>query len=697
MDKIHRTSRILTIVGVVSALNAFLAGCIQAEKSYHTEHFTNTHWITIISLFAGIASSLCPSFTFLSTLSILAIIVDIFALAICSAAVIADFFNVIAICKDFSSLTKNVFVTRIQVQLFSVTSLPWPDYVYGLLSYSTVDMVLSAVSVALILLILSSCHRCFLDVQMERHSIPLSIIGCALIVTSVLKFFSWIAELYFLRSIGNVIRYTFIHYTTDEPLWIMLNVALGIFSTDLFILQVINSQNVKIEVFLDKLKNYFLMIFGILCILRVPTNSPTRIITFCLSSISIYPTVTYLWIDYRWFSNAVISGTAFAKWIPDWLSVLSLSTGITHVLLLIILTLTLINSCGQLLHVNFSSQFRTFLFISGMIAGTISVALFAFDIISTRLEAFYKIFHGNEQKAPFLTTLVTAFLFFASAREVNFFVIPALLTTLLFCIQSTTFLLISYLYLSWNGYYADEVCEIFYRGSAWCTNYLTISGAISHFMEALLYFFVLVASCALAYIIWRVVQINPRRGSYNIGGKSMVAVKFEKLIEKIGFALLIAGAVVLIATVYEFIWNSSRHPLIVLLTSLYHVSLTVTLLIFPLYQIVVSRDLYANLLHCTCLLMINTQEIQTENDFKISNNVRFIVGEATSWSWRIHNTAEVFALGAHFATIIWCLRILDIVNNTRISHTPQPFVEFRNPLSTDEMTVQHYTYSFQDV
>ncbi|EJW81977.1 hypothetical protein WUBG_07114 [Wuchereria bancrofti] len=589
MDKIHRTSRILTIVGVVSALNAFLAGCIQAEKSYHTEHFTNTHWITIISLFAGIASSLCPSFTFLSTLSILAIIVDIFALAICSAAVIADFFNVIAICKDFSSLTKNVFVTRIQV--------------YGLLSYSTVDMVLSAVSVALILLILSSCHRCFLDVQMERHSIPLSIIGCALIVTSVLKFFSWIAELYFLRSIGNVIRYTFIHYTTDEPLWIMLNVAL------------------------------------------------------------------------------------------DWLSVLSLSTGITHVLLLIILTLTLINSCGQLLHVNFSSQFRTFLFISGMIAGTISVALFAFDIISTRLEAFYKIFHGNEQKAPFLTTLVTAFLFFASAREVNFFVIPALLTTLLFCIQSTTFLLISYLYLSWNGYYADEVCEIFYRGSAWCTNYLTISGAISHFMEALLYFFVLVASCALAYIIWRVVQINPRRGSYNIGGKSMVAVKFEKLIEKIGFALLIAGAVVLIATVYEFIWNSSRHPLIVLLTSLYHVSLTVTLLIFPLYQIVVSRDLYANLLHCTCLLMINTvrfADILTQLDYRN-------IGEATSWSWRIHNTAEVFALGAHFATIIWCLRILDIVNNTRISHTPQPFVEFRNPLSTDEMTVQHYTYSFQDV
>lgn len=106
--------------------------------------------------------------------------------------------------------------------------------VYGLLSYSTVDMVLSAVSVAFVLLILSSCHRKFLNIQMGRHSLLLSLISCALIVTSVLKFFFWIAELYFLRTIGNVIRYTFIHYTIDEPLWISLNIALGIFYDNLY-------------------------------------------------------------------------------------------------------------------------------------------------------------------------------------------------------------------------------------------------------------------------------------------------------------------------------------------------------------------------------------------------------------------------------------------------------------------------------
>ncbi|VDO83338.1 unnamed protein product [Onchocerca flexuosa] len=115
MEKIYRNSRILIIVGTVNGMNAFLASCIQAEKSYHTEHFTNTHWITIISLFAGIASWLCPSFSLLSSSFIFVIIVDIFALAICSATVIADFFNIIAICKDFSILTANTFLTKTQV------------------------------------------------------------------------------------------------------------------------------------------------------------------------------------------------------------------------------------------------------------------------------------------------------------------------------------------------------------------------------------------------------------------------------------------------------------------------------------------------------------------------------------------------------------------------------------------------------
>lgn len=117
MEMAHRASRALIVVGAGNVLNAFLAGCIQAEKSYHTDHFTNTHWITVISLFAGMASALCPSFTFCTTSFVLAITVDIFALAVCSATMIADFFNVLAVCNDFTALTTNAFVTKLQVRV----------------------------------------------------------------------------------------------------------------------------------------------------------------------------------------------------------------------------------------------------------------------------------------------------------------------------------------------------------------------------------------------------------------------------------------------------------------------------------------------------------------------------------------------------------------------------------------------------
>ncbi|VDK42730.1 unnamed protein product [Gongylonema pulchrum] len=201
-----------------------------------------------------------------------------------------------------------------------------------MLSYSVMDMLLSGASVALLLLVLSSCHRSLLDVQVETQSGLLGGIGLALIATSMIKFFAWTTELYFLRSIGNMARYTFIHYTTDEPLWIALNVALGI-----------------------------------LCILRVQANSPIRIITLCLSASSIHPTITYLWVDYRWFSNFVVSKATFVKWVPDWLAVLNLSAGIIHLILLIILTLKLVGSFTQPLLMSFSSGFRMFLFVSGKI------------------------------------------------------------------------------------------------------------------------------------------------------------------------------------------------------------------------------------------------------------------------------------------------------------------------------------------
>ncbi|VDK60463.1 unnamed protein product [Gongylonema pulchrum] len=72
------------------------------------------------------------------------------------------------------------------------------------------------------------------------------------------------------------------------------------------------------------------------------------------------------------------------------------------------------------------------------------------------------------------------------------------------------------------------------------------------------------------------------------------------------------------------------------------------------------------------------------------------IGEAASWAWRIHNTVEVTALGAHFAVIVLCLRIMEITNDSSIPHIPQPFMDFRNPLSVQPPASQQYSYTFQE-
>lgn len=64
--------------------------------------------------------------------------------------------------------------------------------------------------------------------------------------------------------------------------------------------------------------------------------------------------------------------------------------------------------------------------ITGITACFLSVFLFAFDITSSRLEAFYRIYYGNEQKAPFMLLLSAAFLILASRPQLNLFIIPAL-------------------------------------------------------------------------------------------------------------------------------------------------------------------------------------------------------------------------------------------------------------------------------
>uniref|UniRef100_A0A9J2PKR8 G-protein coupled receptors family 1 profile domain-containing protein n=1 Tax=Ascaris lumbricoides TaxID=6252 RepID=A0A9J2PKR8_ASCLU len=636
IERARLAANALMVVGGASIVNGFLASCLQAEKSYSMQHYTNTHWITTVSIFAGLSACSLRSFSTLTHSLALMIATNLFAMTIAAAALLADVFNIFVILRDFQALSSNLLFTRLQV--------------YGMLSYSVVDFLLCTLTVVLVVMILSACVGGVIETQLQLRSSTLLVLGISLTIISAAKLFAWIFELYWLRSLGNIARYTFLHYTIDEPIWIAINI-----------------------------------VTGILCTMSCQGGALLRAVCFCLSSLSIHSTVMYLWIDYRWFSNAVVASMNSQKHSPGSLFFFNISLGCTHTILLIAISLILVTSISQPIDLKLSSKLRLFLFLSGITAGAVSVLLLLIDVISANLEAFYRMFHGTEQKTPFLVLMSAALLLLATRSPTNHFVLPALVTSLLLCVQSTGFLLVAYNYLSWNGYFSGEICELFFHGAARCTHLITRTAATVHFFEAILHAFVLVTSAATVFIVLRVIQMYAPSMPQLSNFQMKQAEKYERIIQRIGVIFLVAGVIVFSSTVFEFVKSRARHPLIVLLSTLYHTSIGTTLIIIPLYQVTVSRMILKNPLSCVSLVMVNAVrfvEVLTQLDYRN-------IGETANFSWRLHNTVEIAALGAHFVTIMLCLRIAELVNGTLFS-TPMDSLEgFNNPLSLDSRTPQY--------
>lgn len=114
-----------------------------------------------------------------------------------------------------------------------------------------------------------------------RYFNPISEIRCKrLLVLSTLlclvgqgKFLLWLLEVLWARNMGADRQFVFFNYTLDEPIWDLVYTLSGI--------------------------------FGIFV-----ATSGSQILAYCTSaliSVSILPTVQYLWIDYRWITNVKIS------------------------------------------------------------------------------------------------------------------------------------------------------------------------------------------------------------------------------------------------------------------------------------------------------------------------------------------------------------------------------------------------------
>jgi hypothetical protein len=205
----------LTVCGIATVLNGAIATALEAEKTYHLEHFTNTHWITSVFMFAGIAAVLVDR-TKINAFLILTV-------ALCCASVSIGLMALVADCV-------NIYIVN-DVDLVGKSQIALTDkQLMAMKTYSYIDMITCLLSTGLSLTILAQVWRIssrfFADVP-EFKSPSLLVLGIAMVAIAFGKSILWLIELVWLKNLGDQARFLFLHYTIDEPVWNSINYTIG--------------------------------------------------------------------------------------------------------------------------------------------------------------------------------------------------------------------------------------------------------------------------------------------------------------------------------------------------------------------------------------------------------------------------------------------------------------------------------------
>uniref|UniRef100_A0A0K0DMV4 CASP-like protein n=1 Tax=Angiostrongylus cantonensis TaxID=6313 RepID=A0A0K0DMV4_ANGCA len=138
------------------------------------------------------------------------------------------------------------------------------------------------------------------------------------------------------------------------------------------------------------------------------------------------------------------------------------------------------------LRLNMDEKTKNCLVIMAALFLVLSCSTVSLDVYTIWKKLFYRLFHGAEQKTPFLTALTAIF---AMAASTSRFASIAFICLSLYSLNSTVFQMISYLYLSSNGYFGDHLCELFFPAIGRCHLSVTKSGSTVFFFKPFLIFF----------------------------------------------------------------------------------------------------------------------------------------------------------------------------------------------------------------
>ncbi|VDK68959.1 unnamed protein product [Cylicostephanus goldi] len=233
--------------------------------------------------------------------------------------------------------------------------------------------------------------------------------------------------------------------------------------------------------------------------------------------------------------------------------------------------------------------------------------------------------------------------------------------------------MISYLYLSSNGYFGDQLCELFFPGARRCFVSATRGEASIHFIQVLLDFVVLILSSILCIVAMRIsIMVK--------GSGNGVNRKLESPIRWLGVLMALCGLAVLEQAISFFRTSSEQdnpmHPMVVVYMALYHMALAIGLIVFPLYQVICSEKLAFHPMSQTTLLIMSVVrfvEILTQLDYRGT-------GEDLSPAWKVHQIADFIAMGSHFATAVLTIRLM----GNSIAEPDADELRFNNPLTLEE-------------
>ncbi|KAK6734291.1 hypothetical protein RB195_017833 [Necator americanus] len=609
----ERASVLQLVAGFFGFLNALVAALQNAEKSSRLELYINTHWITTIVLFAGLSRLLMIRSWIAEVFSLM---LQMLCLCITVNAVVADLWNL----RVLSTLN-----------LTDTASTITPITISYVKMYNGIDSLLSAIAFILAAYIIFLHFNSSANTMCQLPSVKLLGMGTALVVLGVIRFICYFCEFFMLTG-QDRLRALFANYTLDEPAWIFTQLTLGI-----------------------------------LCVLSARGSKLMRALALSMAATTLMPSIFYLWLDYRWLASSRLSfgvSSTISLWQSAGVVISLCNVGVVTATLL-----QLVSMHSTWRTVTMDEKARGFLVVIATLFLILSCSTISLDVYTIWKRLFYRLFHGAEQKTPFLTAITATFAIAASMSKFAPIALPACVCLSLYSLNSTVFQLISYLYLSSNGYFGDQLCELFFPGAARCFVSATKGEAVIHFIQVVLDFFVLILSSVLCIAAMRISIMV--RSPESTGNR-----KLETTIRYLGVLMALCGLAVLVQAVAFFRTSADLHPMVVVYMALYHMALAIGLIVFPLYQILCSEKLAYHPMSQTTLLIMSVVrfvEIITQLDYRGT-------GDDLSVAWKVHQTADFIALASHFTTAMLVIRLM----GNSILEADADELRFNNPLTLEE-------------